>query len=389
MKLLVIYPPFAPSTIMPYSIGHLKGMLKNTKALDLNAKFHKLKFNINLKELADTRVHEKNNHLILNGEKPEFFDELLSLINNEKPDSVAFSLVYNSQCFYTRKLIEHLEVPVYLGGPTVSPKLNGKHVDLTQLPVEFKRNPKPDFSDFNKVDYLSPEITPAKSSKGCFYKNCAFCTHHKDTPYKELPLELDGDYLFFIDDMIPLDRLKQIASKVPKNAKWWAQLRPTKDLVSHLRYLSENGLKSVAWGVESGSQKILNLMKKGTKVEDISKVLRAAKEAGMINTVYVMFGFPGETKEDFLKTIKFLKKHDKNIDLVSTSTFGLHKGTEVYNNPEKYDIKIWQEQRTFLDDKIHFYPKPKDYQKNYRRTIEKINKLPKEYVLFKEQTLLL
>lgn len=389
MKLLV-YPPFAPPGIMPYSVAHLKGKI-NVKALDLNAKFHKLRFEKNLHELSNALpVYEHNNREVLKGNKPELFDEIFQLIEKENPEAVAFSLVYNSQVFFTKKLIEHLKVPVYLGGPAVSPKLKGIRIDFKELGRYFDlKDDKPDFSDFDPEDYLSPEIIPVKSSAGCYHNSCAFCNHHKHMPYQELPFTLNGKYFFFLDDMIPLKRLKAIAQNMPAQAKWWAQLRPTKDLIPHLKWLAEHGLKSVAWGVESGSQRMLNRMQKGTIAQDIPVVLKEAKKAGIINTVYIMSGFPGETKDDFLQTIELLQENSSYIDLVSTSHFGLQKNTKVYEHPEKYGIKIRHEKRTLLDDKISFEPGQPNYCKRYKRTIDKLNKLPKAYAYMKEQTLLL
>ena len=402
MKLLLVYPPFAPHSIKPYSISGLKAFISansniKVKALDLNAKFHNLKGFTTLDKIYRALpVYEMNNRDILRGRKPEFFDELLYSIKKEKPDYVAFSLVYNSQCFYAKSLIEKLECKVFLGGPAVSPRLFGHRMhSAEELLYYFKekpiKNPSPHFKDLPDKDYLSPEIIPVKSSDGCPYGKCVFCSHHFGIEYKELELNINsGKYFFFIDDMIPLGRLIEIGEKMPPGALWWAQLKPTADLIPHLQWLSKKGLKSVAWGVESGSQRMLKRMNKGTNISTISKVLSQAKKAGIVNTVYLMFGFPGETEDDFYTTLNFLEENNKNIDLVSTSTFGLQKGTIIYENFKEYGIsRIIHEKRTILDDKIYFKPEPLTIglKKRHRRRIERINKLPKAFAYLKEQTL--
>ncbi len=424
MRLLLVYPPFAPGSMMPFSVANLKGMVQSktsfdVKALDLNAKFHKLKSLDNFDKLSRTlEIHKKNNSKIKKGDKPEFFDELLKLIEKEKADYVAFSIVYSSQCFYAERLIEKIKCPVFLGGPGVSSKIKGKVIGSGEELVNYLNerdasttlnNPdnnqgdkfskeafcEPDFSDFDCRDYLSPDILPVKSTKGCYYGRCSFCSHHMKDSYKEIPLpdlnKKQGKHFFFIDDMISLKRLKEIASKIPEGSSWWAQLRPTKELLPHIDYLAEGGLKSVAWGVESGSQRMLDKMRKGTNVNDISMVLRKAKKAGIINTIFIMFGFPGETREDFFETMEFLENNKGNIDIVSTSTFGLQKDTYVYENPEEFGIEIVKEKRTFLDDKIDFYPKPGTFElkKKYTKRIESFNKFQKGYAYLKEQTLFL
>ncbi len=403
MKMLLIYPPFAPPTIMSYSLANLKSLIENnshmeTLAIDLNAKFHKLSHLDTVEKIDKAMpIYEKNNRKILEGGTPEFFDDFIKLIKDEKPDYVALSILYSTQCFYAQKLIENIDCPVFIGGPGVSANLSGIKINsgeelLDVFGIKDKTCSGPDFGDFDARDYISPHINVVKSSQGCYYGMCSFCSHHKKKPYRELPLDFkEGGYFYFIDDMLPLKRLMRIALEIPENSKWWVQLRPTKDLIPNLKYFSEKGLKSVAWGVESGSQEILDRMNKGTVVDDMSMVLKEAKEAGIVNTVYIMFGFPGETEKDFLKTVDFLKKNEEFIDLVSTSVFGLQKGTEIYENPEKFGIKLNIEKRTILDEKITFYPMPESLRlkKSYNHEIDRINKFPKFYVHLKEQTLFL
>ena len=64
----------------------------------------------------------------------------------------------------------------------------------------------------------------------------------------------------------------------------------------------------VNFGVESGSQKILDAMKKGITVEQNEKAIKWAKEAGLSVTVSLIIGYPGETQETLKQTIDFMKK---------------------------------------------------------------------------------
>ncbi|MFP4423930.1 MAG: B12-binding domain-containing radical SAM protein [Candidatus Woesearchaeota archaeon] len=400
MKVLLIYPPFCPPTIIPYSISYLKGFLQANgvaaKALDLNVRFHQ-----RFQSLGNIlTIYTNNNKQILNNQDPEGFDELAELIRKENPDLLAFSLVYNSQVFYAKALIDALKIPAVQGGPAASSHINARMIpnELDLMDYLGKKATQfivqPDFSDFDTSEYFSPEpVYPVKTSQGCYYKMCAFCTHHKDEPYIELPIHLPrGKNFFFIDDMIPPKRLIEIAGKMPKGARWWVQLRPTKDLVPLLPRLAHSGLKSIAWGVESGCQKMLNRMQKGTKLQEIKEVLSAAKKQGIINTVYIILGFPGEIEDDFHTTIRFLKDNAENIDLISTSMFGLQKGSKVYNNPQAFGIEIQSESRTLLDDKITYSPDSKnirELRKRYKKTIENLNRYPGYYNLYKDQTLFL
>jgi len=309
-------------------------------------------------------------------------------------------VVYSSQTFYTYALMKELKNTA-VGGPAVNKQL----LELANKTLNIQQEEKPlDFTIY-KQEYFTPKpVIPIKSSSTCFYQQCTFCTHHTNQPYKEYDLNIikqtiiksKQKHFFFIDDMIPTNRLIEIAEMLkPLNVKWTCQLRPTKDLTYPLlKTLKESGLTFIMWGVESANNRILNLINKGTNKEDIKEVLKDSHKAGIKNMTYIMFGFPTETKEEFMETINFLKDNDKYIDLISTSIFGLQKGTKIYNNPEKYNIIIKEQKRTLLEPKITYQVKQglsqqeaKELRNKYKKTIEQINKYPKTMNFFREHML--
>lgn len=443
MNLLFVYAPFCTPTVMPYSITYLDSFMKSnsnirSQCIDLNAKFHRMRFSqfyrrvnskISVEEYAkiledfnnvSREVYALNHKAIINGKKPELFNELLDILLSKKPDVVALSLVYNSQGPYALELVKALnkrKIRCIVGGPAVNSKFK-KYAEVLEDEFElidyFKKSKKGryngtivDFSSYDKKDYLAKEIIyPLRTSRGCFYRQCAFCTHSINQKYKELPLDEikktielnNAKYVFFIDDSITKKRLVEISEALKNNhIKWWAQLRPTKDILGSMKKFSKSGLRSIAWGLESGNQHILDKMCKGTNIKDIKAVLEESNSCGIINTVFVMFGFPGESKKEFLDTINFLKENSENIDLISTSVFGLQKGSKVYNNPEAFGItEIKETRRKFLDERVDYETatgsnkqKAKKMRATHLKTIFGLNKMPRIFVTFKEQTLLL
>ena len=436
MKILLVYLPFCTPVSPPYSLTNLHAFLSHNskqeiKVLDLNIKFHQLKFKdaqqyFQLDKWGDyekeaskyhklsAKVYSENNSLIVKGEEPEYFDELLQEIKNEKPDIVAFSLVYSSQAFYAHTLLKKLNVTTVIGGPCVNKKLISLSDHHFQNELEFlnfiekKKHSELvfdfplDFSIYNLNEYFTPQtVIPIKTSTTCYYQQCTFCAHYAKVPYKEYPLnniettivKSGKKHFFLIDDMIPLKRLLELGKIFRKyDAKWGCQLRPTKEFSSEaLKTLSSSGLHFVLWGVESGCQKTLDAIKKGTNVTDIKEVLKNSHNAGIKNVVYTLFGFPGESKEDFIETVNFLEKNSNYIDLISVSTFGLHKGTKIFDNPQQFGItKINEEARTVLDPKITYSVKGlsleevKKLKKKYSKVINKVNKFPKTINFFRE-----
>ncbi len=425
---LLIYPPFCTPASPPYSLTHLNAKLGNKcEILDLNVKFHNLKFpefrdffrqkNWNLKEYAEQckeydyvsgKCYSENNKKIIHQETPELFKELLQEILSRKPKVVGFSIVYSSQVFYTYALIKELKkcgIRCFVGGPAVTHQLaEVAETDFSEFMQE-KTLPL-DFSVFNPQDYFVPELViPLKTCSACTHQKCAFCTHHQHLKYEEFDLEeikqsiikSKAKKIFFIDDMISKKRLLQLAETIRYlNVQWMCQLRPTKELDKDtLKKLYDSGARALFWGIESGSARILKLMNKGTNTEDIAKVLQDAHEVGIKNICYIMFGFPTETKQEFLDTILFLEKNKDNFDLVTISNFGLQKGSIIFEHPEMFGIaQVEVTERTLLESKITFTVKEgltaeelSQLRKEYRHRLSKLNKLPQGMNFFREHTL--
>jgi radical SAM superfamily enzyme YgiQ (UPF0313 family) len=451
MKTLLVYPPFCTPASPPYSITYLYAFLRdNAKShrvdvLDLNLEFHKQKFpefqkyfqgikaKYDPEEYSKTAAeyrkvtsfcYSQSNKLVVEGKLPELFKEMLDKIKSKKPDVVAFSIVYSSQSFYAYSLCAELKkrgIRTVVGGPAANTKLNevAEHLKNEIELLEYVMQAKPahdslncdtilDFSIFPLSDYFTPEpVLPIKTSGGCYYRQCAFCTHHHNTGYYETKIENIAESIklsnvkrvFFIDDLIHKKRLLEIARVLkPLNVSWTCQLKPTADLdLPTLKTLHDSGLKMVLWGVESGCDRILTLMRKGTNKQDIAKVLRDSSAAGIKNCLFIIFGFPTETKEEFVETIEFLKQNSEHIDLISTSIFGLQKGTPICECPADFGItKIIENKRTILEPSIEYEVSTGLTQKQatlarqrYRRTLEKLDKYPKAMNFFREHMLCL
>jgi hypothetical protein len=81
------------------------------------------------------------------------------------------------------------------------------------------------------------------------------------------------------------------------------------------------GLVRLTTGLESGSQRLLDAMKKGTELSVTSKFLHDAAEARISVRVTMIHGYPGETTEDVFATARFLEQHAGVIDRVMLNRF--------------------------------------------------------------------
>ncbi len=75
-----------------------------------------------------------------------------------------------------------------------------------------------------------------------------------------------------------------------------------------LGYLKRSGCYRINFGVESGSQKVLDYLQKGIKVEQIEETFRLAKKHGISTFAYIMIGTPIETASDYEETESLIRK---------------------------------------------------------------------------------
>ena len=190
-------------------------------------------------------------------------------------------------------------------------------------------------------------IFPIISSRGCVYW-CDFCTtvrmfgrrYRMRTP-KNVVDELEylkkrfgANRFTFYDDAFTVDqdRVLAICREIKnRNLKieWDCETRVdmvTKELLVEMK---NAGCASIWFGVESGSQKVLDAMRKGISPSQIVKAFKWAKEAGLITVAGVVLGFPGETKETIEETTKFIEKLNPNDVGYYIAT--PYPGTPLYN----------------------------------------------------------
>lgn len=117
----------------------------------------------------------------------------------------------------------------------------------------------------------------------------------------------------------------------------------TKDI---LPYFRAAGCVEIKYGIESGSQRILNRMNKGISVSDIETTLRTTVQCGIRTKCFLMFGYPGDCVETALETISFLKRNKDYIGRVNLFSFSPVPNSPVYNSGECNDFS-WEDYRIY------------------------------------------
>lgn len=193
--------------------------------------------------------------------------------------------------------------------------------NLDKLPF-----PAHDLLPIERLRKAGTLIFPVITSRGCIFW-CDFCTavrmfgrkYRTRSPKNiadELELlekEFSAEEIAFCDDLFTLDQtrvLKLCREIKERNLKirWTCGTRVdmvTKDL---LRTMKEAGCIGVWFGVESGSQRLLNDMHKGISVDQTIKAFKWAREIGLRTLAQVIIGFPGEDRETAWETIRLVEK---------------------------------------------------------------------------------
>jgi len=145
------------------------------------------------------------------------------------------------------------------------------------------------------------------------------------------------DHIWFADDIMGLKPgwWAEFAAQVEaQNARLPFKCLSRADLLlrspEEIAAMRRAGCEIVWIGAESGSQKILNAMEKGTTVEQIYEAARRLREAGIRVGFFLQFGYPGETRQDIERTLQMVR--DCRPDDVGMSVSYPLPGTKFYQN---------------------------------------------------------
>ncbi len=207
---------------------------------------------------------------------------------------------------------------------------NGQIVQTPDRPFiqDIDELPYPAFNHFqiSKYRLFGKTYLPVITSRGCPFQ-CTFCLASRmcgkrfraRTP-KNVVDELEflrdtygADAFSFYDDTFTFDRkrAREICEEMKSrkvDLQWDCRTRVDRITKKDLAILRDANCQLIHFGVESGSQKMLNAMKKGTTVEQNARAIKWAKEVGILAAISVVIGYPGETPEMLQQTLDFIRK---------------------------------------------------------------------------------
>jgi len=256
------------------------------------------------------------------GEGEETIVELVEAIQNNSPLDSILGISYKNN-----ELILHNSDRSYI-----------KNLDLLPLPG---------FHLLHDYKNQKGSCKGIETSRGCPFA-CSYCaskvmwsraTRFKspDTVVSDIfhrYTELGITNFSFNDDTFTLNkkRVAEICHKIINlklKITWHCDTRgDTLDLKT-LRLMKKSGCNHIYLGLESGSEKILKLIKKDTNTEVVKNAVAMARKAGIETTVYFMMGFPEENENDIQMSINAMNYISPDNAIWSILT--LYPGTEIWN----------------------------------------------------------
>jgi len=234
--------------------------------------------------------------------------------------------------------------------------INGETGLIYGKPIDSIPLPDYDSIDINSYTRLvcNEKSLSVLSSRGCYY-NCAFCNSiimGCGNRVRLRSLEAIADeirYLQnrfgikavrFVDDLFACNELRVetiTQTLLPLGITYRCHCRVNLFTKKMAEQLKNSGCVHIAFGAESGSDKILGYMNKHQTANDIRRAIGLAKEAGIAVRCYLIVGFPGETWDTVTETINLMLECQPDEILVFAPI--PFPGTALYNNPSKYGIR--------------------------------------------------
>jgi len=312
---------------------------------------------------------------------PYFKNRLTALIEQSDTAFVGFSLNYLSQALSTFAMIGFAKkmfpgVAVVLGGSLITSWVRraawgnqfdglvdyaiggpgeGPLLALAGEKTGLNASYSPSYKLFPLENYLAPGmILPYNSSSGCYWGQCRFCPERAEgNTYSQIPPLNAADeirmltthmrpVLVHLTDNAVSPAFMESLCRTPPGVPWYGFTRITRHLTDpdFCMALKQSGCVMLKLGLESGNQRVLDSMQKGSSLEWSSAALKSLKRAGIGTYVYLLFGTPWETATEARETLDFTVRHASYIDFLNVAIFNL-----PVNSPEALKVGV----RSFYD----------------------------------------
>jgi len=209
-------------------------------------------------------------------------------------------------------------------------------------PVNYDSLPTPVYR--NREKYIF-DMLPFRLKHGCIWGKCRFCSLARgwNSGYRERSAKrvfqeisvLDETYnpTMFVckDNSVNGNNLMEFCGMMEGIEKPWAALARADLGDGEIKALSRAGCRLLYFGLESGSDRVLQEINKGIRVEQISAFIKNLHGNDMMPAPSLFVGSPGETEDDFELTLQFLAQHQDYLDILNVYPLAMTPGSDFAN----------------------------------------------------------
>lgn len=216
-----------------------------------------------------------------------------------------------------------------------------------------------------------------RTTRGCPWNRCEFCVNYKDMKFSMRSLDevkhdiveaaqyygnrtfetcflQDGDsFLMKTGELVELlTFLKQKFPGLTRISSYGRAQTMVRKSAEEMRAICHAGLNKLYCGMESGSDKVLKKVNKGTTAADIAAAGRRAKEAGMSISEFIILGLGGQElwKEHALETAKVLS--EINPHFIRVLTIGVKPGSGLFRQMEAGEYTLQTEKNLIEEQRL-------------------------------------
>jgi radical SAM superfamily enzyme YgiQ (UPF0313 family) len=233
--------------------------------------------------------------------------------------------------------------------------IHGKIIKNQPIQFDIRKNGLPDYSYVANHKYLVPDALYLRTSIGCYWNKCKFCTQALNK-YKHRSVEAIVDdmiklsetyrcnFICLSDEAVPFGKVAKISDLIIKkrlNILWTTYSKfDTKFTTNLCKKIIRSGCDMLSFGLESANQRVNDLMNKGVRIATVIENLNVFRKLRFGCAIGAMIGFPGETEQEMHHTADFLNSYINESKGVAgyISIFSLNARSYVYNNPQEFGI---------------------------------------------------
>ena len=257
------------------------------------------------------------------------------------------------------------------------------------IPFDIRKNGLPDYTYIGNHKYLLPDTLYLRTSIGCYWNKCKFCTQALNK-YKHRSVEVivndmikmsekyRCNFIYLSDESVPFIKVAKIADLIMKkrvNILWTTYSRfETKFSMDLCKKIIRSGCDMLSFGLESANQRVNDLMNKGVNIATVIENLNVFRKLRFGCAIGAIIGFPGETEQEMHHTADFLNSYiNENKGVVGyISIFSLNAKSYVFCNPQEYGISSIEN----ADE--YFYKESYDYKSMNRVSYERMMEIANE-----------